>query len=272
MKWKEISYPPSRAKRTLALALTLTAATATAAYERQGWAAQTDARPRRAQQSAPAQTPTPSRPGGDAVHSPAKPSPTPTPAAQRPTPAPGVQVEPPPGAPPQLKTPPAIRQDEDPASQGDPGQEVDPDEVVTVESNLVNLQVRVVDRNNRPVNDVRPEEFRVFENGVQQQVQFVTKEEVPISYGLVVDNSGSLRSQITKVIEAAKAIISSNKPGADTIRVDSSTVPMPENFIEDERKGASIFRLEPVALFVLVVMLAFIGFIAWQITLMPPAK
>ena len=63
------------------------------------------------------------------------------------------------------------------------------------------------------------------------------------------------------------------KRGADTIRVDSSTVPMPESLMDDdEREGASIFKLEPVVLFVLLFMLAFIGFIAWQITLMPPAK
>jgi hypothetical protein len=60
------------------------------------------------------------------------------------------------------------------------------------------------------------------------------------------------------------------KRGTDTIRVDSKSVPMPENFVEDEREGASIFRLEPVVLFILVVMLAFIAFIAWQISLMPP--
>ena len=56
----------------------------------------------------------------------------------------------------------------------------------------------------------------------------------------------------------------------DTIRVDSKSVPMPESFMEDdEREGASIFRLEPVVLFILVAMLAFIAFVAWQITLMP---
>ena len=55
----------------------------------------------------------------------------------------------------------------------------------------------------------------------------------------------------------------------DTIRVDSTNVPMPEHLVEDEREGASIFRLEPVVLFILVTMLAFIAFIAWQITLMP---
>ena len=56
----------------------------------------------------------------------------------------------------------------------------------------------------------------------------------------------------------------------DTIRVDSKSVPMPESFMEDdEREGASIFRLEPVVLFILVTMLAFIAFVAWQVTLMP---
>jgi hypothetical protein len=55
----------------------------------------------------------------------------------------------------------------------------------------------------------------------------------------------------------------------DTIRVDSKTVPMPEHLIDDEREGASIFRLESVVLFILVAMLAFIAFVAWQITLMP---
>jgi hypothetical protein len=55
----------------------------------------------------------------------------------------------------------------------------------------------------------------------------------------------------------------------DTIRVDSKNVPMPESLVEDEREGASIFRLEPVALVLLLVMLAFIAFIAWQISLMP---
>ena len=55
----------------------------------------------------------------------------------------------------------------------------------------------------------------------------------------------------------------------DTIRVDSKSVPMPENLIEDEREGANIFRLEPVVLFILAGLLAFIAFIAWQITRMP---
>ena len=64
-------------------------------------------------------------------------------------------------------------------------------------------------------------------------------------------------------------------PGAarkadDTIRVNTSTVKLPSKFTEEERRGARIFYLEPVVVFILVALLAFIAFIAWQITQMPP--
>ena len=59
------------------------------------------------------------------------------------------------------------------------------------------------------------------------------------------------------------------RAAGDTIRVDNTSVPMPEHLVDDEREGSAIFWLEPVVIFVLVVMLAFIAFIAWQITLMP---
>ena len=48
---------------------------------------------------------------------------------------------------------------------------------------------------------------------------FFTREEVPVSYGLAVDNSGSLRSQLQSVIDAGKTIISSNRPGDETFLV-----------------------------------------------------
>ncbi|MCA1618956.1 MAG: hypothetical protein LC795_06515 [Acidobacteria bacterium] len=64
----------------------------------------------------------------------------------------------------------------------------------------------------------------------------------------------------------------SDREARDTIRVDSKSVTMPEHLLEDEREGSRIFRLEPVVVFILVAMLAFIAFVAWQITLMPPKQ
>ncbi len=88
-----------------------------------------------------------------------------------------------------------------------------------INADLVQLHVRVIDRNNRPINNVTKNEFHVFEDGVPQPIESFTREEVPISYGLAVDTSGSLRSQLPTVIEAGKSIINSNRPGDETFLV-----------------------------------------------------
>jgi Ca-activated chloride channel family protein len=100
-----------------------------------------------------------------------------------------------------------------------PPPELDPDSIIRINAELVQLHVRVIDRNNRPINNVRQNEFRVFEDGVPQTIESFSREEVPISYGLAVDTSASLRSQIQSVIDAAKTIVNSNKTGDETFLV-----------------------------------------------------
>jgi Ca-activated chloride channel family protein len=169
-----------------------------------------DGRPRRAQQ--PQQQTTP------------RPTPTPTPAKRR---------EPTLGEPPQM---PVLRSS--PTPTPDPsGEEFDPNETLKINTNLVNLNVRVIDRNNRPIGDVRQEEFRVLEDGVVQPIEFFSKEEVPISYGLAIDTSGSLRSQIDRVIEAGKVLINNNKPGDETFLerfIDSEHIETVQDFTADK--------------------------------------
>jgi Ca-activated chloride channel family protein len=100
-----------------------------------------------------------------------------------------------------------------------PPPEIDPGDRITIDADLVQLHVRVIDRNNRPINNVTQNEFHVFEDGVPQAIETFTREEVPISYGLAVDTSGSLRSQLQSVVDAGKTIINSNKPGDETFLV-----------------------------------------------------
>ena len=135
----------------------------------------------------------------------------------RPTPTapPAPQLQTPQQQPTQTPTP-SASPSASPVEGQDAGQEVDPEEIVVVETSLINLNVRVIDRANRPVNDVRQEEFKVFEDGVPQQIFSFTRAEVPISYGLVVDNSGSMKTQLEKVIDATRTIIDQNKTGDET--------------------------------------------------------
>lgn len=100
-----------------------------------------------------------------------------------------------------------------------PPAEMEEGDILRTNTDLVQLHVRVIDRNNRPINNIRKEEFHVFEDGVPQPIEDITREEVPISYGLAVDTSGSLRSQLPTVIEAGKTIINSNRRGDETFLV-----------------------------------------------------
>jgi Ca-activated chloride channel family protein len=149
-------------------------------------------------------SPTPTTSPGSAA-----PSPTPTP-----TPANYDRIAPTLGEPP---PPPVLKEKPSPTPEG--GEEIDPESVVKINTELVTLNVRVIDRNNRPINNVRQEEFHVFEDGVMQPIEIFSQEEVPISYGLAVDTSGSLRSQLLSVIDAGKTIINSNRSGDETFLV-----------------------------------------------------
>ncbi|HNQ16228.1 MAG TPA: VWA domain-containing protein, partial [Pyrinomonadaceae bacterium] len=108
---------------------------------------------------------------------------------------------------------------------------------ITIETELVNLNVRVIDRNNRPINSLRKDDFRVFEDNVPQEIEAFSKAEVPTNYALVIDNSGSLRMQLDKVIEASKIIINTNKPDDETsvIRfVDSENIEIAQEFTSNK--------------------------------------
>ena len=84
--------------------------------------------------------------------------------------------------------------------------------IIKIDTEEVNLNVRVINRTNRPINNLRQDEFKVYEDNVLQPITSFTRAEVPTNYSLVIDNSGSLRSQLDKVIEASKIIVNTNKP------------------------------------------------------------
>ena len=163
-------------------------------------------RPRSTQ--TPAATPTPT-PATTPTKPASTPVPSPTPQAQKPQTdriAPTLGDPPPP---PKLK----------PTPTPTPPEVIEAGDIISITSELVQLHVRVIDRNNKPIGNVAKGEFHIYEDGVAQTIESFTREEVPISYGLAVDTSASLRSQIQSVIDAGKTIVNSNKPGDETFLV-----------------------------------------------------
>ena len=76
----------------------------------------------------------------------------------------------------------------------------------------VRVSLLVTDKEGRPVRGLNKEELRVTVGGVEQAVSALTVDESPLSYGLVVDNSASLRELIEAAIVSAKLVILNSRP------------------------------------------------------------
>ena len=87
---------------------------------------------------------------------------------------------------------------------------VEDNEVLRVDTEEVILNVRVVDSKNRPVTDLKEVQFQIYEDNILQPITSFITTEVPLINALVIDNSRSLRTQLSKVIEAGKIITASN--------------------------------------------------------------
>src|SRR5579863_9983439 len=90
--------------------------------------------------------------------------------------------------------------------------------VIRTNADLVVLQATVRDRKGAPVSGLSKEDFQIFEDKVPQQIESFNHEDVPVTVGLVIDNSGSMRTKRSEVNAAAMAFVRSSNP-ADQIFV-----------------------------------------------------
>ena len=94
------------------------------------------------------------------------------------------------------------------------GQESDCEPGITfcVETERVVLHVTVVDRQDRFVMDLNRDAFVVEEDGRRQELTYFAQEDVPVSIGLVIDNSGSMRERRRQVNAAALEFVKASNP------------------------------------------------------------
>jgi Ca-activated chloride channel family protein len=77
---------------------------------------------------------------------------------------------------------------------------------------LVVLHTSVFDDRGRFVDGLKEENFRVLEDKVQQKLSIFKREDIPVSMGLVIDNSGSMRDKRARVNEAALTLVQTSNP------------------------------------------------------------
>jgi Ca-activated chloride channel family protein len=83
---------------------------------------------------------------------------------------------------------------------------------ISVDVDMVVLPATVRDRQGRFVSELREQAFEVYEDGVPQRIRLFRHEDIPVTVGLVVDHSGSMRRKLAEVTAAARTFVQSSNP------------------------------------------------------------
>ncbi len=102
----------------------------------------------------------------------------------------------------------------------DENAETDDSEVIKVETGLVSIPVKVVDRGGKFIGGLMKENFKVFEDSVEQQIEYFTNEQQPFTVALILDMSYSAKFKAEEIQSAALAFIDQLRP-SDKVMVVS---------------------------------------------------
>src|SRR2546427_9158972 len=86
-------------------------------------------------------------------------------------------------------------------------EEVGEGDVVRVDTTLVSIPVSVMDRDGKYIPNLRKEDFRIWEDGVEQQVAYFASTEKPFTVALMIDTSGSTKYKLEEIQDAAIGIV-----------------------------------------------------------------
>ena len=84
--------------------------------------------------------------------------------------------------------------------------------IISTDVELVILDVSVKDGNGGYVSDLTAENFQVYEDRKPQAIKYFSHNDIPVTIGLIIDNSGSMRSKRPGVITAALALVGASNP------------------------------------------------------------
>jgi Ca-activated chloride channel family protein len=98
------------------------------------------------------------------------------------------------------------------SAQDQPKKNKDSDFTLNVNVDLRLLHVSVQDERGQIIKGLKKDDFAVFEDKVQQDLSLFREEDVPVSMGLVIDNSGSMRTKRERVNKAAMTFVKTSNP------------------------------------------------------------
>jgi len=110
---------------------------------------------------------------------------------------------------------------------------------------LVSLSVTVTDQKGQAITGLKREDFKVYESGVEQKLDFFSAEEMPVCWGIVLDRSGSMMEMIRDVYQAAVQVVDEGTEQDEAFVVTfNHQVELVSDFIADKHKlGNSMLGL-----------------------------
>src|SRR6185437_1647618 len=84
--------------------------------------------------------------------------------------------------------------------------------VFTADSRLVVVHASVIDQKGKLVTNLQEPAFKVLENGIEQPLKIFRREDIPVSLGIIIDNSGSMRDKKSRVAAAALNLVRASNP------------------------------------------------------------
>jgi Ca-activated chloride channel family protein len=115
----------------------------------------------------------------------------------------------------------------DEAPKNDKTNATEEDYILHSDVRLVLLDVAVKDHTGALVTGLSQENFQVFENGKQQMVTVFDHDDLPVTLGLLMDESGSMRPKRTHVLIAAGALIAESNPNDEMFVLNFNETVMP---------------------------------------------
>jgi VWFA-related protein len=103
-----------------------------------------------------------------------------------------------------------------------PANEQDEIPTFTSDTRLVLVHASVLDKNGKLVTDIPQSAFKVYENNVEQPIRVFQREDVPVSMGIIIDNSGSMSQKRTSVAAASLALVKNSNPQDEVFIVNFS--------------------------------------------------
>jgi VWFA-related protein len=108
---------------------------------------------------------------------------------------------------------------------------------IKIPTEMVQLDVKVTDHDNRPISGLTKSDFVVYEDKVCQNIESVSSDEAPVSIGLAIDTSGSMTPKLYTVSNAASGLIRQMRPDDEAFLAQFKTdAELVKEFTSDRRE------------------------------------